>query len=143
MAAMLRGNYMNSGSAGADPSGLTTNEYDGYLILDDGDQAIHLAWHVLPRQAAEVKVTPKKIPAGASPAVFKLDNKGAGIAQNDAYACWLSARTSLKAAWANKARPRICAPWVSTPSRYLLVSARQKNHSCGHSRSTPGNDRSI
>jgi hypothetical protein len=84
--AKLRGNYMNSGSMGADPSGLTLNEYDGYIILDDGDQAIHLPWHVLPRQAAEVKVTPKKIPAGAFPAVFKLDNKGAGIAQNDAYA---------------------------------------------------------
>ena len=48
---LLRGNFMNSGSNGADPATLTTNEYDGYLVLDDGKQPIHLAWHVLPRKA--------------------------------------------------------------------------------------------
>jgi minor extracellular serine protease Vpr len=48
----LRGNFMNSGSQGANPAALTTNEYDGYLVLDDGVQPIHLAWHVLPRKAA-------------------------------------------------------------------------------------------
>jgi subtilisin family serine protease len=31
---LLRGNFMNSGSAGADPTGLTLNEYDGYILLD-------------------------------------------------------------------------------------------------------------
>jgi hypothetical protein len=52
--ALLRGNFMNSGSQGANPAALTLNEYDGYLILDDGQHPIHLAWHVLPRKAARV-----------------------------------------------------------------------------------------
>jgi hypothetical protein len=41
--AKLRDNLMNSGPQGNDPAALTTNEYDGYLILDNGDQSIHLA----------------------------------------------------------------------------------------------------
>ena len=68
----LRGNFMNSGSDGADPATLTTNEYDGYLVLDDGKHPIHLAWHVLPRKAARVTPThdgdrPGFIPAGDRP----------------------------------------------------------------------------
>ncbi len=51
---MLRANSMNSGSNGANPAVLTLNEYDGYLMLDDGQQSIHLAWHVLPRKDARV-----------------------------------------------------------------------------------------
>lgn len=47
-AALLRSNYMNSGSAGADPATLTTNEYDGYLVLDDGSHLLQIPWHVLP-----------------------------------------------------------------------------------------------
>jgi hypothetical protein len=75
---------MNSGSMGANPSALTINEYDGYLLLDDGEQEIHLPWHVLPRQAAEV--VPERttiVPGGVD--VIGLDNTGVGVAQNDAY----------------------------------------------------------
>jgi len=82
--AMLEGNFMNSGSGGADPGALTNNEYDGYLFLDDGMHPIHLAWHVLPRQAANV--------VGRSLLNFKdgvdvvhLTNTQVGTAQNDAY----------------------------------------------------------
>ncbi|MCB9006919.1 MAG: S8 family serine peptidase [Ardenticatenaceae bacterium] len=83
---LLPSNFMNSGSMGADPSGLTLNEYDGYLILDDGSHPIHLAWHVLPRQDAKV--------FGPSALTFDrngedqvaLTNSGVGTAQNDAYA---------------------------------------------------------
>lgn len=82
----LRGNYMNSGSAGADPNTLTTNEYDGYLILDDGTHPIHLAWHVLPRKDAQVVPDTTELVSGSFPQVIGLDNTGVGIAQNDAYA---------------------------------------------------------
>jgi len=82
--AMLRGNYMNSGSMGADPSGLTTNEYDGYLILDDGMHPIHMAWHVLPRQAANV-VGRSLLNFDGGVDVIDLTNNGVGTAQNDAY----------------------------------------------------------
>lgn len=81
----LPGNFMNSGSDGANPNALTANEFDGYLVLDDGDQPIHMAWHVLPRKSSEL--------SGRQTLTFQdgvdtiaLRNKGAGIAQNDAYA---------------------------------------------------------
>lgn len=82
---LLPGNFMNSGSNGANGDALTFNEYDGYLILDDGEHPIHLAWHVLPRQAAMVVPDTLDIVPGSFPQVIGLDNQGAGIAQNDAY----------------------------------------------------------
>jgi minor extracellular serine protease Vpr len=82
----LRGNHMNSGSQGADPAGLTLNEYDGYLVLDDGKQPLHLPWHVLPRKAAEVMPDTTDLVPGSFPQVIGLDNQGVGTAQNDAYA---------------------------------------------------------
>jgi hypothetical protein len=84
--ALLRGNFMNSGSQGANPAALTTNEYDGYLVLDDGVQPIHLAWHVLPRKAANVVPDTTELVAGSFPQVIGLNNTGVGVAQNDAYA---------------------------------------------------------
>ena len=83
--ALLRGNFMNSGSVGADPSVLTANEYDGYLILDDGQHPIHLAWHVLPRKAANVVPDTTELAGGGFPKVIGLDNIGVGTAQNDSY----------------------------------------------------------
>lgn len=83
---LLRGNFMNSGSQGANPAALTTNEYDGYLILDDGSHPIHLAWHVLPRKAAQVMPDTTTLVPGSFPQVIGLDNTGVGAAQNDAYA---------------------------------------------------------
>jgi hypothetical protein len=84
--ALLRGNFMNSGSEGANPAALTLNEYDGYLTLDDGEHPIHLAWHVLPRKAARVSPDTMQIISESFPQVIGLDNSGVGTAQNDAYA---------------------------------------------------------
>jgi subtilisin family serine protease len=83
--ARLRGNSMNSGAMGANPSGLTLNEYDGYLTLDDGKQAVHLPWHVLPRKDAHVMPDTPTL-TGPFPQVIGLNNLGVGTAQNDAYA---------------------------------------------------------
>lgn len=82
----LRANYMNSGSNGANPAVLTLNEYDGYLILDDGQHPVHLAWHVLPRKDARVAPDTTTIVPGSFPQVIGLNNTGVGVAQNDAYA---------------------------------------------------------
>ena len=83
----LDGNYMNSGIQGADPAGLTLNEYDGYITLDDGKQPLHLPWHVLPRKAAKVvPSTSTLVQPNPFPQVIGLDNQGVGTAQNDAYA---------------------------------------------------------
>jgi hypothetical protein len=81
----LRGNFMNSGSEGANPAGLTTNEYDGYLVLDDGSHPIHLPWHVLPRKAANV-VGRGVLNTKSGEDFVSLNNHGAGTAQIDAYA---------------------------------------------------------
>jgi subtilisin family serine protease len=84
--ANLRGNSMNSGALGANPGPLTEQEYDGYLVLDDGEKPLHLAWHVLPRKAARVVPSATTIVAGSFPQLIGLDNTGVGTAQNDAYA---------------------------------------------------------
>ncbi len=83
--ALLSGNAMNSGSQGANPAALTFNEYDGYLVLDDGSHPIHMAWHVLPRKAANL-VGRTTLNFDASQDVVNLTNTGVGTAQNDAYA---------------------------------------------------------
>ncbi|HEX6947480.1 MAG TPA: S8 family serine peptidase [Acidimicrobiia bacterium] len=51
-------NAGNSGFNGANPAWLNLLEYDGYVTLDaEGDvNDIHLPWHVLPRDAADVDV---------------------------------------------------------------------------------------
>jgi subtilisin family serine protease len=82
----LPGNFMNSGSFGANPAGLTINEYDGYLTLDDGEHTMSLPWHILPRKAARVVPDQSTIVPGSFPQVIGLDNTGVGPAQNDAYA---------------------------------------------------------
>lgn len=84
--ALLRGNYMDSGSDGANPNALTLNEYDGYLMLDDGSHPIHLAWHVLPRKDAHVIPDTTTLIPDSFPQLIGLNNTGMGIAQNDAYA---------------------------------------------------------
>jgi hypothetical protein len=84
--ALLRGNFMNSGSEGANPARLTTNEYDGYLELTEGSTSLHLAWHVLPRKDARVVPGTTDLVPGSFPQVIGLNNTGAGTAQNDAYA---------------------------------------------------------
>jgi minor extracellular serine protease Vpr len=82
--ANLPGNFMNSGSAGNNPATLTLNEYDGYLVFDDGEQPIHLAWHVLPRRAANV-VGRTALNTGGIDEV-ELTNNGVGTAQLDGFA---------------------------------------------------------
>lgn len=84
---LLPANYMSSGSDGANGATLTANEYDGYLTLIPNARsaagAIHLPWHVLPRQAASEAAGPMVFDAGVAP--VDLTNNGVGWAQNDAY----------------------------------------------------------
>ena len=83
----LRGNFMNSGSGGATPANLTTNEYDGYLRLQNGSHTINIPWHALPRKAAKVAPSTATIDPPAFPAsqTVGLNNTGVGTAQVDAY----------------------------------------------------------
>jgi subtilisin family serine protease len=81
---LLPGNSMNSGSEGANPAALTANEFDGYVILDDGISNIHLPWHVLPRKSARLAGRGVLNTRSGSD-VISLSNTGIGAAQNDAY----------------------------------------------------------
>ena len=93
--AQLRNNLMNSGSLGANPGPLTTNEYDGYLLLDDGDRTLRLPWHVLPRKAARLQPDQPMLNfGGGTMAVVNLTNSGMGTAQNDGYSL-IATSTSL------------------------------------------------
>ncbi|MCP5095269.1 MAG: S8 family serine peptidase [Chloroflexi bacterium] len=75
---------MDSGSGGANPAGLTINEYDGYVWLDnlgtsDDDATMaHLPWQVLPRAASDVVL-------GQVQNQIELVNLGAGTANVEAY----------------------------------------------------------
>jgi subtilisin family serine protease len=84
--AKLRDNLMGSGAEGNNADFLTINEYDGYLILDDNQHPIHLAWHVLPRKAAQVSAqrTNLDFNVGFSDTI-ELTNSGVGTAQINAY----------------------------------------------------------
>jgi minor extracellular serine protease Vpr len=85
--AKLPGNFMNSGSDGANGARLSANEFDGYLVLDNGNgHVINLPWHVLPRKAAETVADSDTFPAGSFPVAVGLTNSGAGTAQLDSYA---------------------------------------------------------
>jgi subtilisin family serine protease len=86
--ALLPANYMNSGSNGANPAALTSNEFDGYLVLSSANHTFQIPWHVLPRKDARVvpDTATISIAPDSSSQVIGLDNKGVGTAQNDAYA---------------------------------------------------------
>ena len=93
---LLREWNMNSGTDGADPTLLTTLEYDGYIWLDnvfsaaDDSDPLHLPWQVLPRIAGDVQVFDNSVdiddeylgvPAGDT----KLRNGGVGAAAVESY----------------------------------------------------------
>src|SRR5918999_4155659 len=84
--AKLRGNLMGSGAEGNNAAFLTINEYDGYIVLDDNQHPIHLAWHVLPRKAAQISAqrTNLDFKDGFSDAI-ELTNSGVGTAQINTY----------------------------------------------------------
>jgi subtilisin family serine protease len=69
---------LNSGSNGASGNALTAQEFDGYLTLTDAAGAVHLGWHVLPRQAGDVQASASEMAADES---IDLTNNGVGAAR--------------------------------------------------------------
>ena len=103
-------NYMNSGSNGANPAALTLNEYDGYLVLDDGSDTLNIPWHVLPRKAAKVAPSTTRSRLGASRRSIGLNNQGVGHgAERRRTRSSRRARTSRAARWAARRRRRTSA----------------------------------
>ncbi|MBX3010347.1 MAG: S8 family serine peptidase [Caldilineaceae bacterium] len=59
----LRPWQLNAGAQGADGALLTLLEYDGYIELveeQDANHNLHLAWHILPRRASQVLLSPQE-----------------------------------------------------------------------------------
>ncbi len=140
--AKLRGNFMNSGSNGANPDVLTTNEYDGYLVLDDGSHTFRLAWHVLPRKAANVVPSTTTLTGGDQ--TIGLDNTGVGRAQNDAYALIAESPNQPEGPLGGQSpRPDIRGVGVNTFTGSGRASAPTSSRSCGRSPSTRGSGRST
>jgi len=89
----LRDNLMNAGPDGANPVPLTLQEYDGYLefskvALRGRPEKFTLPWQVLPRKAADVKVTSGdswKAGSGEAAGEVRLRNNGVGAAQLNTY----------------------------------------------------------
>ena len=80
----IESNHMNSGSQGDNPSSLTANEVDGYLVMQSAFNEISIPWHALARKAS--KLVPKTTTLSkAYPEVIRVQNEGAGIAQIDIF----------------------------------------------------------
>ena len=113
--ALLPENAMNSGSEGANPAALNYNEFDGYLVLNDGGHQINIPWHVLPRKAARVIPTTNKLMSNGAPQVIGLNNTGVGTAQNDSYALLATSPDIPEGAWGEGApTPDIRAVGINT-----------------------------
>jgi subtilisin family serine protease len=75
---------LNGGPDGANGPLLKANEFDGYLTVTGGGDAIHLPWHVLPHKASDVKAPSSvKLHRGSAKAtLFNAATNGqAGVAE--------------------------------------------------------------
>ena len=75
-------NPMTSGGDAIEPANLTAAEFDGYITLA-GEHPLHLPWHIIPRQAADVRAPDKVRPKGGTK--VRLSNVGVGVAQNETF----------------------------------------------------------
>jgi hypothetical protein len=82
---LLPDNYMSCGEEGGSGDALSKNEFDGYLVLEDGVQPINLAWHVLPRKAANVTLETSVLDFSSNPTTVNMVNNGVGEAQIDSF----------------------------------------------------------
>src|SRR5690606_35793738 len=85
-------NPMNAGADGANAATLTLAEYDGYLVFEKlagfgKSERFTLPWHVLPRKAADTKVTSGEqwLSKRGDPGEIRLHNRGVGTAQLAGY----------------------------------------------------------
>lgn len=82
---LLPNNVMNSGASAGVPATLNAMEFDGYLVMESGDDTVTVPWHVFPRKSADVDAERATFEPGLFPDSIGLTNNGAGPAQLDAY----------------------------------------------------------
>jgi len=73
-AASLPAWTLNGGSKGGTGSTLQTVEYAGYLTLTAGAESVHVPWHILPHQAANVQAASTSVNLGADPTNLTINN---------------------------------------------------------------------
>ncbi|MBM2822164.1 MAG: hypothetical protein HW413_910 [Thermoleophilia bacterium] len=67
---------LNGGSRGGDGFRLQGVEFDGYVTINGGtNDNVHVAWHVLPHKAAEVRVDRNTVPLQNGTGSFDLRNQ--------------------------------------------------------------------
>jgi hypothetical protein len=72
---------LNGGSAGGNGTALNLPEYDGYLMLSNGGETVHLPWHILPHKAANVVASTTALAlGGADSGEVTLSNLGGAVA---------------------------------------------------------------
>ncbi|HXN47332.1 MAG TPA: S8 family serine peptidase [Bryobacteraceae bacterium] len=79
-AASLPAWTLNGGAQGSNGELLNTVEYAGYLTVSDANDSVHLPWHILPHQSANVQVGAGPLVVGEDPVNLAVTNLSAPIA---------------------------------------------------------------
>jgi len=77
---------VNGGSNGANGALLANVEYDGYLTLSDGSEAVRLPWHVMPRRSHQGAASSSVTLLAGSGAMTVSNLGGATLANADVFA---------------------------------------------------------
>jgi subtilisin family serine protease len=77
---------LNGGSLGGNGALLQTVEFDGYVTLTEGREAITVPWHVLPRKAADVTPAATGVTLSEGAGGVQLSNAGAASGGVDVFA---------------------------------------------------------
>lgn len=65
---------LDGGPDGGNGELLNTVEYAGYLTFTSGAESVHIPWHILPHQAANVKPTATSLTLNGNPGTLSLTN---------------------------------------------------------------------
>jgi hypothetical protein len=79
-AAALPAWTLNGGANGSNGELLNTVEFAGYLTLSDLNDTVHLPWHILPHQSANVQPGSTSLALGGNVTPLTISNVGAPIA---------------------------------------------------------------
>ena len=78
-AASLPAWTLDGGANGGNGELLNTVEYAGYLTFTSGSENVHIPWHILPHQAADVAPSVSSLALGGAPTLLQLTNLSSPI----------------------------------------------------------------
>ncbi|MBA3441460.1 MAG: S8 family serine peptidase, partial [Pyrinomonadaceae bacterium] len=70
---------LNGGASGGNGSLLQGVEFDGYINITDARETVHLAWHILPHKAAEVRPSSRRVNLTDGTGSLELSNEGGAV----------------------------------------------------------------